>query len=340
MISQDFVKFAARASIFSLGFLALFALASLHFHYRIVARDNVFILLNAFRNESIQPRVVILGDSHATFDILSAKFPREYYNFAYPSENWRKFVLRARATINLKDSLEYIIVPLDYYQFSPTRARHVFFTDYLFFSPIEDIRDVYHPSLLELFKAKVSSVLPLVSPSNRNTYRRVLGEDIYKFFGGKEKGKMIYIGEHNELRWEGESVVWSELPGEKKRFAIFDREKEQFLKPFIDGDLYNVFEEFFSFAQAHDVKVIGVFYPTTLEYNEVLSRFDKETGNITALGEKYKNLPLHATLDYRNVFDDHQEYFSDTDHLNRNGAGIFTEIILRDLEKIIEKTEP
>lgn len=335
MIDRNFIGFVIRAGIFSLGFLALFSVASLHYHYRIVAQDSVFILLNAFRDESVQPRVVLLGDSHTTFDVVASLLPEDFYNFAYPSDNWKKFVLRAKAAARMKNTVEYFVVPLDYYQFSPNRARHVFFTDYLFFSPLEDIKEVYHPSALELFKTKVSSALPLVSPSNRNTYRRVFGEDVYRFFNDKEKEKLIYIGEHNDLRRQDENVVWSKLSIEQKRLEIFDREEEQFQEPFINDDLYAVFEEFFDFAWAQDIKVIGVLYPITLEYNEALLRFDEKTGNITALRERYKAIPLSATLDYTHVFDNHQEYFSDTDHLNRAGAEKFTSILLKDLEIII-----
>ena len=322
--------FIIRACVFTLGFLVIFGLINIFYHFRVTRQDMVYILQRRFVNEDVRPRVVLLGDSHAALGIRSEYLDEGYLNFSVLSEDWRKMYLRASAAVKHKKNITHFVIPLEYHMFSPYRARDVFFTDYLHFSDLEDIIDVYHPSFATLFKARVAGVLPLVSPSNRNNMRQVIGEDIAALLTGKENVRAVMIDDAGGLV-PTDDRVWSELPSVTRTTELNDRIAKHFGDPLVAEELYDVFERFLGLARREGIRVVGVRYPLTLAYKEEAAKF-----NLEELDQRYAAVPLESVLDYRDIFDDHQDYFRDQDHLNEKGARMFSRIIADDLRKVID----
>lgn len=316
------------ACCFAAGFCAIYAGLLLLYHYRIAARDNIFAQFAMFKNEAHAPERIFFGDSHASYDVRGEALPKEYYNFSYPGDNWQKTYLRLRTVLKIKPGLKYAIIPLDYHMFSPYRAEHDDFIDYFSFSDIEDIKSVYAPSRARLFKAWVSSIIPLVSPGNRIKLRIALGEDITALFTGEGNQKKINMDEWGNIV-PTEDAVWTEISERKRQMFMTDRIKKQFREPLVNEDLFKVFKNFFAFAKEKGVTIIGVRYPITHEYLEKAKAY-----NLGDLDTRYNELGI-VVLDYRGLYDKHEEYFRDPDHLNTKGAVLFTKKIIADLEHVI-----
>lgn len=327
---RTFREFVIRAGIFTLGFLAIFGLMNAFYYYRVTRQDAFSILFNRFLDDNLQPRVMLLGDSHTALDIRSQYLPDGYLNFTILGEDWKQLYLRAITAIRHKKGITHFVIPLEYHLFAPYRAKNEFFTNYLRFSDLEDIREVFQPSPATLFKARVAGYLPLVSPSNRNRLRQVIGEDLAALLTDTENIKAVRIDE-----WGGlvptDDRAWSELPLVTRNTELNDRIQKHFADPLIAEELYDVFERFLELAQREGVQVIGVRYPLTVAYKEEAAKF-----NLAELDERYASLQLSAVLDYRDLFDDHQDYFRDQDHLNEKGAHAFSPIIAKDLASIIK----
>lgn len=327
---KTFFIFLARSALFAVGFLLIFAAANVYYHQRVVKNDYFFILFNRFKQENIQPRIIFLGDSHAVFDIKSEFLDNEYYNFSFPSEGWREFYLRLRVALKLKRTITHVIIPLDDHAFAPYRGQDVFFTNFLHFSDLQDIKTIFKPSTVTLFKARVSNYLPLVSPSNRALIRKVTGEDLYALITRTKNIKSIVIDAWGGLVTTDERI-WSEISEEERNAEIVSRANKHFRKPLINEGLVATFEDFLRYCKEHGVKVIGVRYPVTTDYQQVAK--DRGEGLVQ---KKYKEFSFDSTLDYYHAFDKHQDYFRDPDHLNTKGAVVFSQMLMKDLRKTVK----
>lgn len=325
-----FFIFLGRSALFAFGFLLIFAGANVYYHQRVVKNDFLFVLLDKFKQEHIQPRVIFLGDSHAVFDIRSEFLDDGYYNFSFPSEGWREFYLRIRAALKLKKTITHVIIPLDDHAFAPYRAQDVFFTNFLHFSDLQDIKIIFKPSAGTLFKARISNYLPLVSASNRTLIRKVTGEDFYALTTRTKNVKSIVID-----AWGGlvptDERIWSEMSEWERKEEIISRANKHFRKPLINEELWMIFKDFLTYCRAHGIRVIGVRYPMTKEYQRVA----KERGE-GLVQKRYKELSFDGILDYYHMFDSRQDYFRDPDHLNTKGAVVFSQMIMKDLRKMIQ----
>lgn len=313
------------ACMFLAGFCAIYAGLLLLYHERIATRDNIFVQFAMFKNGAHTQERMFFGDSHAAYNVRGEVLPKEYYNFSYPGDNWQKIYLRMRTALKINPQLKYAIIPLDYHMFSPYRAEHDDFIEYVSFSDIEDIKSVYAPSRARLFKAWVSSIIPLVSPGNRIKLRIALGRDITALFTGEGNQKKINIDEWGNIV-PTEDSVWTEISERKRRIFMADRIKKQFRDPLVDEDLFTVFKNFLAFAKEKGITVIGVRYPITSEYLENAKAY-----NLKDLDTRYNQLGI-MVLDYRGLYDKHEEYFRDPDHLNTGGAVLFTKKLIVDLE--------
>ncbi|MEK7074697.1 MAG: hypothetical protein AAB968_02940 [Patescibacteria group bacterium] len=325
-----FFIFLGRSALFSFGFLLIFAAANAYYQQRVMKNDFIFTSLNRFREENINPRIIFLGDSHAALDIRSEFLDDGYYNFSAPSEGWREFSLRLRTALKLKKTITHVIIPLDDHAFAPYRAHDVFFTNFLHFSDLDDIKAVFKPSAVTLFKARVSNYLPLVSPGNRTLIRKVTGEDMYAFITRTKNIKSIVID-----AWGGivptDERIWSEVPERERNEEIASRANKHFRKPLINEELMATFEDFLAYCEKHGVKVIGVRYPVTTDYQQAA----KEHGE-GLVQKRYQDFSFDGTLDYYHAFDKHQDYFRDPDHLNTKGAVVFSQMLMADLRKTVK----
>ena len=330
---RNFFIFLGRSALFAVGFLFIFVAANVFYHFRVVKNDIIFTLLDRFTKQDVQPHVLLLGDSHAALDIRSKFLDEGYYNFSSPGEGWREMILRMHAAVKLKKPITHVVIPLDDHAFAPYRANDLFFTNFLHFSDSEDIKEVFKPSFATFFKTRVSSALPLVSPSNRSLLRKVIGEDVYAFMTKTTNEKAVILD-----AWGGmvptDELVWSEFRESRRKEEIASRAAKHFREPLVNKELMSLFEGFLAYCKQHNIMVIGVHYPVTTDYqNAGVSTNARE---LEELHEQYRNLPLAAHFDYYHAFDHQQNYFRDPDHLNTAGAIVFSQMLMNDLREIIK----
>ena len=102
---RSFGEFVIRAGMFTFGFLVIFAIANTFYHYRVTRQDAFYILFNRFLDDGIQPRVILLGDSHTALGIRSQYLPEKYLNFTILGEDWKQLYLRAKVAVKHKKNI-------------------------------------------------------------------------------------------------------------------------------------------------------------------------------------------------------------------------------------------
>jgi len=156
---------------------------------------------------------------------------------------------------------------------------------------------------------------------------------LFSLFGGTDTEKDLYFDNKYGIVSK-KSIAWNTL-------EISDREKgasnfinETFGHGLIDHRSNDIIDNIFILTQKYNIKVIGVYFPNTNELNKLLENTD-----VRGVDSLFFTKPFHRILDYRHIFSDRQELFQDSSHLNRNGAEIFTQVIMNDINPIINNIE-
>ena len=104
----------------------------------------------------------------------------------------------------------------------------------------------------------------------------------------------------------------------------------------LDPDLLLYFFKMLELARENNVQVVLVRFPVTAEYYSAASKIPSLVGHYEKIDSLlalngYGSIPI---LDYHDIFWDGQNYFSDPDHLNEQGAILITKMIKNDLEDL------
>lgn len=122
---------------------------------------------------------------------------------------------------------------------------------------------------------------------------------------------------------------WSSFAGEERiNKATTNAERKLKGKSFDEG-VYQAALKLINYAKNNGITVIGVKYPTTIEYQMAAKRVADI--NIT---KQYKYFPVDYVLDYEALLSHQPNLFHDADHLNDVGARLFSRRIAKDISKI------
>lgn len=329
-------SFLSRLALFGLGLVLLFAACTAH--YAALSRsDNLERQLQIFAAAG-GPEVLILGDSHAAMNVdMDALGPR-YASLAYPGENWREILLKTRYAIAAKPSVRLVVIPLDMHMFSSYRGQDLDMTHSMRFTKAyRDLESVYSSSWFQLryLKSLVAYYVPLCLGPNWSNYRVLVLDNLQGAVSGKGPEKRIVVDDHGSIFYS-DMRSFMDLPEPSRREAARERAVEQLRPPATCEPLVHAFDEFLRFCAERKIAVVGVRYPLTPEFRAAASGYD-----LTDVEAVYKarSSSLVATLDYSHSMEATPKLFRDEDHLTREGARTFTQMLARDLEPIRQRVD-
>ena len=119
---------------------------------------------------------------------------------------------------------------------------------------------------------------------------------------------------------------WSILSTDKKKFAqkrfdsLFDGE--------ISLSLIKEYEDLIEDCNSRNIDVIGILMPLSKDFKLLTESNEQWLEGI----DIFRNLDFDKILDYRSIFNENQEYFLNSDHVNVIGAEVFTKRLNNDLK--------
>jgi len=324
-------RFLTSLLIFGIGFSLLFLLCSRHF--AVLSRnDNLDVQLRLFSRA--RPDILVLGDSHPAMDVDARTLGPRYFSFAYPQENWRETLLKARYAFDAKPEIRGVVIPLDVHMFAAYRNEDEDLTHTMRFDrSYEHLAETFGGRWFPVhYVRSLSSLyLPLTLAPNWTNYRVLVLDDLSKSILGKAPRKRIEIDAYGSMSYSDTSEFDS-LPASSRRRAARTRAEEQLHDPIVCAPLVRAFDSFLDLCASRGIQVIGVRYPLTPEFRQAAASYD--LGRVEQI---YRDRFEHFehVLDYRNLLDGKPSSFRDEDHLTKHGALEFTNRLRRDLERIV-----
>jgi hypothetical protein len=99
----------------------------------------------------------------------------------------------------------------------------------------------------------------------------------------------------------------------------------------MDSLMVAYFYRLVELLDAYNVRVALVWYPVTEYYYEAMGEYIPVEDHLAAVENILEDQQVGLILDYHDMFIAQPEYFSDSDHLNVNGAEILTDLLVEDL---------
>ncbi len=266
-------------------------------------------------------KYAFFGDSH-TADNINPNFIFEAYNFGSSGENYIKSYYKLKKTLE-KDTVRIntVIFEVDMHTFaSPLKEPGIQDELYYYskFIPISEIAQINDESNLNIW---IKANFPSFGK----------GED---FLSIPSLSNLTII----DRGWTAASGNFS-LKSSKEKITdsniVYERHFEN--KKRIGKITFSYFIKSLKLADSNNCHIILIKYPVSKEYQAALidHKIEKDdyyqtisdaTENV--LGKK----PLF--LDYYTLFNNHQEYFYDPDHLNKLGSEILSSQISKDLSAL------
>ncbi len=327
-------SFVKKIVVFLLGLLLIFGVLSYLYSFRVGSRDNFYALVDRFDDPSIQPKVLVLGDSRPTFGIRQEFLPSDIYNFSFPSETYREMFLKVEYALQKKPSIKYIAIPIDYHMLSAFYARDKDAGHMYRIASLQNIRAVYGFSWVEFCKSFFHAYVPLTDSENRFFFITVIKKDLRALFTRQQNPRSISVTPYGDLA-PLEHKRWGDFSDEAK-YALTSRRIEDHLLSgsLVEREMVDALDKLLYLAQARGVQVIAVRYPLTTAYENRARKL--------ALAEVEHAFDEHAhrfllVLNYVVSFESHEDdLFQDADHLNTTGAEVFTNMFVRDLHTMLK----
>lgn len=273
--------------------------------------------------EQVQDEISLLvsGDSHPLSDFDDTLVPGAY-NFATKGEGIMLNYYKLRYYLLKKDfQPEVVVLPIDLNAFSSYRTSRFSNQDPAFWAQYVDFIEFgREQGRLRFFALK-----------------RVQAE--FAYLGGVEEVLDVLLSPEP---WEVDEMTMGFLPsyGDFSALSVEDQTKvatgrtaDHFggSNPY-DPLLAAYFNRLLDLLADEQVQVVLVWYPTTEAYYQQAGSYfpvDEHFAEVQSLLGDRDNV---LWLDYHTLFYDQLEYFRDSDHLNVEGAQVFTEQLIQDLE--------
>jgi hypothetical protein len=290
---------------------------------RIVMRDTLLRRTTREFDRADSLDVLILGDSH-TMNSVDARLIPGAYNYSSNGESYLQTWYKLSWIIDRGEPVvQAVVLPLDLHSFSSFRTGRI--EDPLYWQRYIDWIDLTQRlGLAQGLRFCVESFLfpwaGCMAPSDIE----------FDVLAGRRPVQDLSMGFRpvSDVRFS-ESVEEERAADARKRAVRHFEGSDP-----LDGRLLHCFSDILDLCSDSGVTVIVVSYPVTEEYevaaagyvtrNELMAEFRKAAGDYT---------DVHY-LDYSMIFGDEDENFRNSDHLNAQGAEIFTRRLAADLEPL------
>jgi hypothetical protein len=328
---QDIKKFIYRFVIFNIIGCAIFIALSQYYQAKVMSQDYFYQQLGNFDNQPTDPKVVIFGDSRLAFGISPRALPKEYFNFAAPGENLRQTFLKLEYALRKKPGIEFVILAIDDHVMADYRElQRETFVKHMTFSTIKAVAEVYPVSKKQLFRGAIGAKFPLLIHERRQDFTASVYKDLKMIFANKRTKKRIsYNGCAGFTR--DKYSQWIDVQN-KQVTALSHARNKYWPDPFTEP-LQDVFRKAVALAAKNEVRVVGLKTPMVREMRQAKTQIDLDE-RFADLDKFILSQDFYDVINLQTFLNDKPKFFTDPDHLNPDGAYLFSRALVKSMEKI------
>lgn len=324
-------KFIYRFVLFGIVGCAIFIVLSKYYQAKVMSQDYFYQQLNNFDNQQEDPKVVIFGDSRLAFGISPRALPKEYFNFSAPGENLRQTFLKLEYALRKKTGIEFIILAIDDHIMANYRElQRETFVKHMTFSTIQAVAEVYPVSKKQLLRGAIGAKFPLLIHDRRQDFTASIYNDLKIIFTGKRTKKRISYDECMGFTRDKYSQ-WIDV--QNKKVVALSHARNKYLPDPFSEPLEDVFRKVVALAAKNGVRVVGLKTPMVREMQQAKKQMDLEE-RFAELDRFILSQNLYLVINLQPFLNDKPEFFTDPDHLNPDGAYLFSRELVKSMEKI------
>ena len=299
-------------------FLSLLLCIYLFFAYHFLSltkKDRLAHLRPFHEFRQSAPDILILGDSHVQNAIDPSLLGSKYFSFAQGGDNIRQMLLKLDYAIREKKTIRYVVIPGDYHTFSRHRNKNRNYSRYLAYTTnYRLISNLYNAN----WPAVILRILLHGTPLST-------ADDWEKYF---------YILTNKRQAAAPTNANYDRLSQNEKESSSIKRVRAHLGHKIVEPELVAVLDRFIDFCEENKLKIIVIRYPFSKEYGYYAKEYP--LNEVEAL---FRSREAHFStlLNYENIFFEKPNLFFNEDHLNDEGAKIFTRLIKADIENFISQ---
>lgn len=265
---------------------------------------------------------LVLGDSHPQNSVYTPGIPGAY-NFSSSGESYVLTYSKMRHYLKSENlDLDVVVMPISLHTFAGYRIKRIGKQDPAFWAQFVDFiqlgretgqMEYFLTSRLKAEFAYLGGLDDIFAVANHEsswTSDRL------------DQGYISYTEKFSD--WEEDSQVEQGI----KR-AAFHFEEVAYIDPLV----VTYFNRLLDLLEEEGVKMVFISYPSTQFYREAAAEYFPVADHISRMEALLEGREDVLILDYHALLPDRNDLFTNADHLNTDGARIFTQILLADLEE-------
>jgi len=285
--------------------------------------------VRGFEAQKDQIQILFLGQSDMKDAIIPKLMPYKSYNFSEPGENFVATYLKLKYYIDKTPGLKIVVLPLNLNSFATAqlewvRGKH--FPKYFTYGYItyEDFRELYKLMGFKVVLKKMQSLLPFPDSKQLKTFWQNVGNLV--------RSKPIERSEIDDGFWKDSG---GKVEEESARQAIPHRFRKKYK---FDEGLLTYLEKILILCHRRGIKVVTLSIPVTDYYIKHAEKYVTRAALYERVVANPRFSPyIYRHLDYLDCYAKDHALFWNGDHLNFEGATIFSKRVASELSKIFEE---
>ena len=279
-----------------------------------------------FERQKGEIQILFLGQSDMKRAVIPEVMPFKAYNFAELGESFIETYYKFKYYIEGMPSLKVVVLPLPLGSFSSFRTNRIGTNYYSYgYISFRDLWELYQIKGPFVIRQKLASYSPVLDPGQLRTFWKNFRRLIKK----KPIERAVIQDGYHLLTIKG--IV-------NERMAIRSIQRHFQGHNIFDKDLLLYFEKILILCHVRGIKVVTLMTPMTDYYLKHAEKYMTKA----ALDEKVFNHPrfspyIYKHLDYLDLYAKDHNLFVDGDHLNHEGATLFSKQIASELSKVMEE---
>lgn len=284
--------------------------------------------LRMLGNQVDNVRLANIGSSHGAYDFVYDAFTENgisCFNFGHTSQTYEYDLALLAEYGHHLDKGGVLLIPVSYFSFNnetanETEAQALSVKYYHFLSP-KNMPDY------DLFTDVVTNRLPILSA----------GEELLKLLPKTTLSLTVFAAEEAPAPPEMDEAAVAEFANRAtQRFERHFNNKEEYFLPEREEQLYAII----GYCKEHELTPVLITTPFSSYYNNPVPEdfLDRFYGTINRIAADTNVSYYDYSHDQR--FSENLIYFSDSDHLNQEGAAYFMEILTEEMTELKELISP